>query len=396
LKTVFGEAHFSVPRQKCQDCQQTFSVSTPLLEATHPLDDSNVTQALRKIAILCGSSWPFRQAANVLRELTGVKLSFGHIRWLCADEAKVARAEFDEKYDQIEWEALVETMEVLVEYLADEPKETTKEPTNTSADADSSPKRVYTGIDGTFINAVEAKRFIEAKAAIVFTDDRKKVSKGRNLLLNKQYVGSCQPVKEFGEKLFCCARDFGINDQTEHIILADGARWITKLAKTQYPLAKLILDWWHLNKRVWETVDWLKHHGLSAKDARNWGQRVRDWLWRGKAIVALQYCVSLGKQMGLSPPEDKPQTQLGETSLQSFYLYLNNNFDSIIDYHRYRRNGYFISSVFVEKTIDLLICRRLKLRGQNWSRKGADNIVTFRQMIQNNDWKDYWQGQKAA
>ena len=174
MKTVFGEAHFSVPRQKCPDCQQTFSVSTPLLEATHPLDDSNVTQALRKIAILCGSSWTFRQAANVLRELTGVKLSFGHIRWLCADEAKVA------------------------------------------------------------------------------------------------------------------------------------------------------------------------------------------------------------------------------TSLQSFYLYLNNNFDSIIDYHRYRRNGYFISSVFVEKTIDLLICRRLKLRGQNWSRKGADNIVTFRQMIQNDDWKDYWQRHQAA
>ncbi len=147
---------------------------------------------------------------------------------------------------------------------------------------------------------------------------------------------------------------------------------------------------------IWETVDWLKHHGLSAKDSRNWGRRVRDWLWRGKAVVALHSCVSLGKQMGLSPPEDKPQTELGETSLQSFYLYLRNNFDSIVDYHTYRRNGYFISSVFVEKTIDLLICRRLKLRGQNWSRQGADNIVTFRQMIHNDDWKDYWQRLRAA
>ena len=89
LKTVFGAVHLSVARRKCQDCQHTFSVSTPLLEATHPLDDSNVTQALRKIAILCGSSWPFRQAADVLHELTGVRLSFGHIRWLCADEAEI-------------------------------------------------------------------------------------------------------------------------------------------------------------------------------------------------------------------------------------------------------------------------------------------------------------------
>ena len=46
--------------------------------------------------------------SDVLRELTGVrevlpptrrvKLSFGHIRWLCSDEAKTACAEFDDKY----------------------------------------------------------------------------------------------------------------------------------------------------------------------------------------------------------------------------------------------------------------------------------------------------------
>lgn len=332
----------------------------------------------------------------MLGELTGVGLSFGHIQWLCSDEAQTVEVEANEQYEQASWDALVETVEVLVEYLADEPNEQTLESTSNSLDTTSQPQRIYMGIDGTFINAQPAKRFIEAKAAIVFTDDRVQVSKGRNLLLNKQYVGSCQTVKEFGEKLFCCARDMGVNDSTEHIILGDGARWITKLARTQYPNAQLILDWWHLNKRVWETVDWLKHHGLSVKDARNWGRRVRDWLWRGEAKAALQSCVRLGKRLGLSPPVGKSQTKLGETSLQSFYLYLRNNFDSIVDYHTYRRNGYFISSVFVEKTIDLLICRRLKLRGQNWSRHGAENIVTFRQLIKNDHWKRYWLRQKAA
>jgi hypothetical protein len=100
--------------------------------------------------------------------------------------------------------------------------------------------------------------------------------------------------------------------------------------------------------------------------------------------------------LGLSPPADKSQTKLGQTSLQSFYLYLRNNLDSIVDYQTYRRKGYFISSVWVEKTIDLLICRRLKLRGQNWSRQGAENMVTFRQLILNDHWKSYWQQQKAS
>jgi hypothetical protein len=33
----------------------------------------------------------------------------------------------------------------------------------------------------------------------------------------------------------------------------------------------------------------------------------------------------LGKQLGLSPPIDSNQTELGETSLQVLYLYLKNN-----------------------------------------------------------------------
>ena len=72
LKTVFGDIHLSLPRKRCHDCQHTWSISTPLFETTHPLDGCNITQPLRKMAILCGSSWPFRQAADVLSELTGV------------------------------------------------------------------------------------------------------------------------------------------------------------------------------------------------------------------------------------------------------------------------------------------------------------------------------------
>ena len=59
----------------------------------------------------------------------------------------------------------------------------------------------------------------------------------------------------------------GLTDQSQLIILADGAGWISQLAQRQYPKAKLILDWWHLKKRLWQTVDWLKRHGLWSKIA---------------------------------------------------------------------------------------------------------------------------------
>ena len=194
------------------------------------------------------------------------------------------------------------------------------------------------------------------------------VGQGRNVLLNKRYVGTCLSVSELSRKLFPGARKMGVTDQSQLIILADGARWISQLAHRQYPKAKLILDWWHLKKRLWQTVDWLKRHGLSSKDGRDWAGLIGDWLWRGKTGAALQSCLGFDQQMGLESPADKSQTQLGESSLQSFYLYLKNNLDSIVDYHSYRKKGCYISSALVEKTIDLLVGRRLKLRGQNWSR----------------------------
>ena len=129
----------------------------------------------------------------------------------------------------------------------------------------------------------------------------------------------------------------GVKKETQLIVLADGARWISQLAKTQYPQARLILDWWHLKKRLWQTVDWLKRHGLSSKDGRDWAGLIGDWLWRGKVGAALQSCLDLGQQMGLAAPADKSQTQLGESSLQSFYLYPRNNSNSIVDYHSYQK-----------------------------------------------------------
>ena len=399
LLTVFGEVHFDLPRLKCKDCQTTRCLTTGRLGDLAPLGEANTTASMRKLAILCGSSWPFRQAASVLGELTHVRISFSQIQKLCADEAEQANALCQQSYQREYDKALAQTMEVPVEFLDEEiPDSHFAAPEAVPVDngPQSGINRFYIGIDGTFVNGLSAGRSFEAKVGIIFTGERIQVSKDRNLLLNKMYVGSCENVDAFSEKLFLSTRQMGIDHESELIILADGARWITKLAKTQYTNATLILDWWHLKERVWKTVDWLKDHGLTPTLARSWGQSQIDRLWQGQVTCALQSCVTLGKQLSLEPPTGKSQRELGEESLQSFYLYLTNNFDSIVDYQSYRRAGYFISSVFVEKTIDLLICRRLKLRGQNWSRDGADNIATFRQMILNDDFDDYWKQPKAA
>ena len=79
-----------------------------------------------------------------------------------------------------------------------------------------------------------------------------------------------------------------IDNQEQLVILSDGARWINKLAQTQYPKARLILDWWHLKRRAWPTVRGLPYDGLSAQDGRDWSRQWIDRLWRGQVTETLK------------------------------------------------------------------------------------------------------------
>jgi len=67
--------------------------------------------------------------------------------------------------------------------------------------------------------------------------------------------------------------------------------------------------------------------------------------------------------------------QLTERSLPALHQLIRDNRATIIDYHQFQQVGYYIGLALVEKTADLLVCRRQKLRRQNWSQTGADHLL---------------------
>ena len=119
-----------------------------------------------------------------------------------------------------------------------------------------------------------------------------------------------------------------------------------------------------------------------------------DQLWRGQSSQTLQSIIILAPQLAGQPSENP--AQLEERSLPALHQFISNNQAAMIDYHHFQQAGYYIGSALVEKTVDLLVCRRQKLRGQNWSRTGADRLLCWRQMILNHQWDGYWQLPKAA
>ena len=223
------------------------------------LAEANISPGQRQVAIHCAAAWPYRQAQQSIRQLIDVSISHEQIRQLCVQEAVKVKVQEQSDFQQAYNQALAETVEVLVEEQLWPKKPAQIEPS----------ERIYLGIDGTLVKARAQNRFMEAKVGIVFSHQLAVVGTNRRRLLNKQYVGTLQSVQQFGQQLFTSARGMGIDNQEQLLILSDGARWINKLAQTQYPKASLILDWWHLKRRVWQTVRGLSGDGLSAQDGRD-------------------------------------------------------------------------------------------------------------------------------
>ena len=65
-------------------------------------------------------------------------------------------------------------------------------------------------------------------------------------------------------------------------------------------------------------------------------------------------------------------------------------------YDEARKNGISIGAGSVDKAGDILICRRMKLRGMRWSRKGADAVLAIRILVSNGEWHSFWERYKAA
>ena len=67
-------------------------------------------------------------------------------------------------------------------------------------------------------------------------------------------------------------------------------------------------------------------------------------------------------------------------------IYVRNNLDWIANIPKARGYG----SGPVEKTVDITVARRLKRRGMNWHRDGANPLLKLRLLKLNGEWENYW------
>lgn len=146
------------------------------------------------------------------------------------------------------------------------------------------------------------------------------------------------------------------------VAITDGAKTIrSDLSALFGEGVRVILDWYHLAKRVYENLSMIC---FSKKERKEAEQALLGLLWAGKVSEAL---CSLS---GMAARNQKAKDDL--------MGYLEKHGVEIIDYGRRQAAGKPIGSGRMEKGVDQVIGMRQKNRGMSWTKKGSRALALLK------------------
>jgi len=227
------------------------------------------------------------------------------------------------------------------------------------------PGQIIASTDDVEVRRPEKRRFLELRTAYVRTaQGYRYLSGSAAMVLNQLYL-----------LLVLCGG--GVSARVT--LLGDGARWIANFFKERlasWPLAELILDWYHCRKKCYDLTS-LICRGRKAK-SELLGLLLKH-LWRGQVQDAMDIL-----------QQYRPQAKNIE-KLDELINYLDNRRSYLPNYHERRIQRKYIGSAHTEKANDLIVARRQKHQGMHWSEQTSDALAALRTLLLNDGWDLYWQ-----
>ena len=107
-------------------------------------------------------------------------------------------------------------------------------------------------------------------------------------------------------------------------------------------------------------------------------RRLYRRLWAGQVPAAVTYLERYRRQAK------------NVEALEELIAYLRARADWIPNYRERRRQQQYIGSGHVEKANDLLVARRQKNRGMQWSQATSAGLAALRTLVLNGGWDRYW------
>jgi hypothetical protein len=226
------------------------------------------------------------------------------------------------------------------------------------------PNQVLLTVDEVLTRKPAAGHFLELRTARIMTEDGYRYLSG---------VGAAFLQRLHVALLVC------LGPLSSLLLIADGARWIRSFFMETLAALEdktMLLDWQHLKQKCYELSSRICR-GKAAKACLL--RRLYRRLWRGDVLGATAV-------LEAERPASKNAAKLDE-----LIRYLQARKPWIPNYRQRRIEQKYIGSAQVEKANDLIVARRQKNRGMQWSEATSDGLAALRTLMLNGGWERYWQ-----
>lgn len=297
----------------------------------------HISPCLQEHICRLGSKLVFAEASEEFWQFLELDISDKQIERVCHC--------YGEKIDEIDWNnAYSDSVQMKINHQNKEP--------------------VYAMVDGSMLLTREDS-WKEIKVGRLFGGNSIiGISKNRTLLANSVYTAHLGTASDFWEKFSA-----EIPPSENLVFINDGAKWIWNYIEERYPNSIQILDFYHCKEHICQ----FSNDFFSVKEeALSFSKSICDMLLDEKVDEALKKIMGLGCL-------SKNKGQKKEKLLK----YLENN-KKRINYGKYQKMGLLIGSGAIESAQRDVIQKRLKLSGQRWTKKGAQQIANLR-VIKNSD-----------
>ena len=314
---------------------------------------ASVSPGLRAMSEKAAAAVPFAQAAGLLDDLAGVRLTVKRVERAAEGGGAALAAASRSRAGLIAGRRLV------------------------PLPPDPLPDKLYAVIDGTGVPMTSKEtagrpgkgedgraRTREVKMAVFFTQD--KLDEDGYPVRDRassSYIATFEPAAAFQRLV----KAEGIRRGADHVrqltVIGDGAAWIWNLAAATFPEATCIAGLFHAREHL---------HSLTRSLEFMLGDRKDEWLAARLEDLDYGYIDGIAAAVREYPLEgikkDETDRELG--------YFLNNA--PRMRYHWFRSRGLFVGSGVVEAGCKSVIGQRLKQSGMHWTVNGADSIITLR------------------
>lgn len=220
----------------------------------------------------------------------------------------------------------------------------------------------------------------EVKLGCVFTQTNED-EEGKPLRdpQSTSYVATLEPAVEFGALLRAEAIQRGLALAKLVVFLGDGAPWVWELARVNFPMAVLILDFFHAAEHLEGLAQALfgEKTDRSKTQWEQWAKVLKEQP-DGLEIVLREARQALPRR-GKRRAAALKQIDYFETNANK------------MRYAEYQARGLFIGSGVIEAGCKTVIGLRLKQSGMFWGVPGAQNVLDIRCLLENRQFGLFWE-----